>query len=130
MIMKRSNIAKASIGMLAGLAAFAMLTGCKDEKGGGKETPYVPIELTRSQQEVVATTNKLAYSLLEKTCNDGKPNVFESPLSLTTALAMLANGAEGETQRQLLDALEAESIDELNNTSPSSRRASRRPTAK
>lgn len=114
--MRKNNIAKASWRMLAGLAVFAMLTGCKDENGGGKNTPYMPIELTRSQQEVVATTNRLAYSLLEKTCVDGEDNMFESPLSLTTALAMLANGAQGETQRQLLDALEAENLDELNNT--------------
>lgn len=114
--MRMNQIIKASFGMLAGLAVFAVLTGCSDDNGKGENTPYVPIDLTRTQQEVVSTSNKLAYTLLEKTCGDGAGNVFESPLSLTTALAMLANGAEGETRQQLLDALDVDNIDALNNT--------------
>lgn len=41
-------------------------------------------------------------------------NYMFSPLSVKMAFAMAANGAEGETQNQLLDALEIENLDSYN----------------
>ncbi|MCR5833590.1 MAG: hypothetical protein K6G55_02965 [Selenomonadaceae bacterium] len=41
-------------------------------------------------------------------------NIFYSPYGMTAALGMLANGATGETLRELLTATESESVDVLN----------------
>lgn len=42
-------------------------------------------------------------------------NYMISPLSIKTAFAMLANGAEGETRAQLISALEIDDLDTFNN---------------
>lgn len=44
---------------------------------------------------------------------DGEQNQVVSPVSLAYALAMAAEGAEGETRQEILDALGAESADEV-----------------
>ena len=44
-------------------------------------------------------------------------NYMFSPLSIKMALGLAANGAEGETQEEILEALGYESVDELNNLS-------------
>ena len=41
-------------------------------------------------------------------------NIFYSPYSLTTALSVVANGSEGQTQSEILDALSSNSLDDLN----------------
>lgn len=43
-------------------------------------------------------------------------NYMFSPLSIKIALAMAANGAEGETKEQILKALDIENIEDFNNT--------------
>lgn len=41
-------------------------------------------------------------------------NIFYSPYSLAAALSLVANGATGDTQREILNALHAENLDALN----------------
>ena len=55
---------------------------------------------------------KLGFELLKKIYAEGENSVL-SPLSLALALGMAAEGAEGETLAQLLEALGAENADEL-----------------
>lgn len=50
--------------------------------------------------------NRLGFALL-KEMSDGTENQVISPLSLAVALAMAAQGAEGETRQQIMDAIEA-----------------------
>lgn len=47
---------------------------------------------------------EFAASLLKEACS-GAPDVMLSPLSVSLALAMCANGAEGETQEEILKAI-------------------------
>lgn len=49
--------------------------------------------------------NRLGFELL-RTLGDGTKNQVISPLSLSMALSMAAQGADGETKQQILDALE------------------------
>jgi len=49
--------------------------------------------------------NRLGFQLLSE-LYDGAENQVISPLSLSVALAMAAQGAEGETRQQIVDALE------------------------
>ena len=43
-----------------------------------------------------------------------KENIFYSPYGIHAALSILANGASGDTRREILNALEVDSLDELN----------------
>ncbi len=54
-----------------------------------------------------APGNKLGMEALSM-LYDGKSNCFVSPVSLAYALALTAHGAEGETRKELLAALEAD----------------------
>ena len=58
----------------------------------------------------------LDNGLIEYLCNTklGSESFTVSPLSYKAALALTALGAEGETQRQILDALGFETVEELN----------------
>lgn len=55
--------------------------------------------------------NQLGFETL-RALNDDAKNQVISPISLTFALAMAAEGAQGETQAQILDALEIDKIEE------------------
>lgn len=59
-----------------------------------------------------AYTNDFNYKLNQMMPDD--KNYMFSPLSLKMAFAMVANGAEGETQKQLLDALDIEDLGAFN----------------
>ena len=56
--------------------------------------------------------NRLGYKVLAW-LSGGERNAFVSPVSLAAALAMAAEGAQGETRDKLLKALEAEDTDQV-----------------
>jgi len=62
--------------------------------------------------ETVVPGNRLGFEAL-RVLNDGTQNRVFSPVSLSYALAMAAQGAEGETQEQILVALDAEDVAEV-----------------
>ena len=72
------------------------------------------VSLNETQKSYVSAGNSMAFRLL-KELYDGK-NMVCSPLSLQYALAMAANGAEGETLQQIIDLLGygSDGIDALN----------------
>ena len=72
------------------------------------------VSLNETQKSYVAAGNGMAFRLL-KELYDGN-NIVCSPLSLQYALAMTANGAEGETLQQIIDVLGygSDGIDALN----------------
>ena len=81
------------------------LVSCSDdnESGSGMENeqPAVyTIKLTAPQKKVLSQSNDFAFDVL-KSINDENTNNFISPYSLGQALAMLANGAEGETYDEI-----------------------------
>ena len=45
---------------------------------------------------------------------DKNENIFYSPYSITTALSIVANGAEGNTQQEMLQALSISSLEDMN----------------
>jgi len=63
--------------------------------------------------EKVGTDNRFALELFQKTCKfaEANDNVFISPLSVSMALNMTLNGAEGQTADEMLTALQAEGYD-------------------
>lgn len=95
---------------LMSIAICMCFAGCSSD---GPDTPYEPIPFTRTEQEIVGQGNDLGYKMLRATYSPGL-NTVESPLSLSFALGMLANGAQDATLDQILELNGAESLDDLN----------------
>lgn len=84
--------------------------GDKLEKRGSL-TRLVPVDtMTR---EGKAGYSSFALRLMQKTSKEGE-NTLLSPASVYLALAMTANGADGNTRRQMLEVLGAADLDALN----------------
>jgi serine protease inhibitor len=65
-----------------------------------------PIALSVSMEKRVNQDNDFAFDLLKKTINtSGETNVFVSPLSVSIALGMAWNGANGTTKTEMETAL-------------------------
>jgi len=76
-----------------------------------------PIVLRAELQQKVAQDNEFALDLLKKTIqNADESNVFISPLSVSIALGMAWNGAEGSTRTEMETALKMSgmSADDIN----------------
>ena len=74
------------------------------------EQPAPKTELTRvaldaTQKGYVQEGNKLSFRFLQQLAQENQGSFVCSPLSLQLALAMTANGAEGETLQEMLDVL-------------------------
>ena len=57
-----------------------------------------PINISPNNNDLIQMNNRLALELLKTFPTDG--NNFFSPLSITTALLMVMNGANGATQEE------------------------------
>jgi len=70
-----------------------------------------PIMLRAGLEKRVIQDNEFAFDLLKKTINSsGETNVFVSPLSVSIALGMVWNGANGTTKTEMESALKMSSM--------------------
>jgi len=61
--------------------------------------------------EIVSANTRFGFKLYQELIKqDGKNNIFASPLSVSLALSMCCNGADGETQKVMAKALELENL--------------------
>ncbi|PIP11886.1 MAG: proteinase inhibitor I4 serpin, partial [bacterium (Candidatus Stahlbacteria) CG23_combo_of_CG06-09_8_20_14_all_40_9] len=73
------------------------------------ENPVSPIsrELTLAEKQLVKSDNKFGFKLFKEIIKEEKDkNVFISPLSVSMALGMTYNGANGSTQEAMQATLE------------------------
>jgi len=79
-----------------------------------------PVELTQTQYMIVENDNKFSLDLFRKVLeyDSAKENIMISPLSVSFALSMTANGANGATRDSMMLALAFEnmSIDDINSS--------------
>jgi len=97
------------------LAFILMLAGCKNENEPLPDA--TPLQLRVGLQKRVVQDNEFALDLLRKTIAEVKDtNVFISPLSVSIALGMTLNGANGDTRNQMETALKMSglSVDDIN----------------
>ena len=92
------------------LTAACLCAPACEKLGGGEgpeeeTTPAVPIELTKADGLIRDASNVSGLDIFSRlyAVRDGKDVSF-SPLSLSLAFALAAEGAEGETCRQIADA--------------------------
>lgn len=73
----------------------------------------VDIVISPEESKVNDAANQFSLSFFNQMANDPKagPNVFVSPFSAQAALSMTANGAKGETLKQMLAALNMQDFD-------------------
>jgi serpin B len=64
---------------------------------------YVPLQ-AQDLEETISGINRFSFSLYEE-INDEEENVFFSPYSVSSALAMTYNGAEGITKNEMIAVL-------------------------
>lgn len=105
-----------TINLLVGaLAMLFAATACNDSDGP-KINRGVPLQLTPQEQQMAASANEFALDLF-KTLNQGREaqNTLVSPYSAMQVLAMVANGADGATRQEIVDALRmGDNVDEIN----------------
>lgn len=98
--------------------SVGMLTSCSEDEPVTPNVKYNPgtIKLTTAQQAQVENSNEFAWKFFKEVSKGEQQDVFVSPLSVTYALGMLANGAVGDTQKEILEGLEFRSgkVDDIN----------------
>ena len=103
------------------LAVTSMLTiRCNDNQTPIEPDPSVfkEIPLTPQEESAIQSSNAFAFTIFDKiNADESEKNIIMSPLSISYALSMLLNGAEGETQQQIIDVLNQSdlTVEEINN---------------
>ena len=103
--------------LLAGILSLSLLAGCSS----AEQLSAKPISLTAQELSAHGPTTQNAYDalsafgleLLQTTEQTGESALL-SPLSVTLALSMAANGAEGETLAQFQETMGGVSLEALN----------------
>ena len=87
------------LALLLVAAVTMMAASCERQKDDPLPGDPVPIELTLIQKEVVDSANKFAFDIFKPVIGEvkGSENIMISPFSITSALSMVLNGADGET---------------------------------
>jgi serpin B len=90
---------KKTISIIA-VCMLAIGTLCACDKNNPEDPevetkPFEPIVLTKAEQEISNASNRFGFDIYHNIYNGN--NILISPLSLSLALSMTANGAEGKT---------------------------------
>lgn len=93
-----------------------LLLQCSDKP----QEPEDPIRnLTSAERELVGSSNTFGFKLFKEIVRqEADSNIFISPLSVTMALGMTLNGANGETRDSMAETLELSgmSMEEINDS--------------
>jgi serpin B len=99
------NISKTTIALLVVILLF--FSSCKKESSGPLPVDPVQINLTTDQVSLIESGNSFAFDIFSKVVENtaGTENIIISPLSISSALSMTLNGANGATRDSMLKAL-------------------------
>lgn len=99
---------------------LSVVSGCEGNRNDAPQQEPVVIELSLKQRDVVEAANKFAFDLFVPIIDEkkGNENIMISPFSVTSALSMTLNGANGETLEGMKQALcyNSQTIEEINET--------------
>jgi serine protease inhibitor len=95
-------------------------SSCKKEPAETLPTDPVSIDLTTDQVSLISSENSFAFDIFKKVIDNSttSENVLISPLSISAALSMTLNGADGATRDSMLNALRVNGLtpDIINNS--------------
>lgn len=100
------------VNLSIGIAVMLLcLTSCSDIEPKDGSNKFNPIELTRAEKETVNNLNSFAFDFFHELVitSESHYSVTVSPLSLASALGLLANGASEPAQSQILETLDPNS---------------------
>lgn len=88
------------------------LFSCKKDQVEQVPLEPVKIDLTSDQITLIDSGNSFAFDLFRKTAQDAdkSENIIISPLSISVALSMTMNGADGATRDAMAEALRANGL--------------------
>lgn len=90
-------------------------SGCSqltDKTGDEGSKGMLSRELTTQEKQIVEADKSFSYEIFRQTVeSDDAKNIFISPLSVSMALGMTLNGAEGETEQAMKEALHLQDMD-------------------
>lgn len=90
------------------IAATMLATACdKEQPQQNQDNPRTDIVLTKAQSDLCLKSNDFTFDFIRILAAKDKKdeNMFASPFSLQTVLAMAAEGAVGDTRREMTAAL-------------------------
>jgi serpin B len=89
-----------------------IISGCSKTKDEILPTEPVPIDLTPSQVNLIESGNSFSFDIFRRIASneDQSKNIIISPLSISYALSMTLNGANGSTRDAMLNALRVSGI--------------------
>lgn len=105
--------------LISSLLLIGLLISCDSAQDQSiQPTEFAPIQLTAAQKARVNQDNDFAFDFLTQTiATVDNSNVFISPISLSIALGMLRNGAQGTTKNEIETALKMSGLsDEVINS--------------
>lgn len=91
---------------------FDLMKTFTTEVYGADSLENTDADLKNGGAEII---NDLAVMFIQKNGIGEEENLLVSPLSIIYALSMTANGAKGDTYNEMIEALGAENIEQLNN---------------
>ncbi len=108
------NISKQLI-VLSAIMLTTIFAACNKDNEEEQQTPRTEIQLTQSQKQIAENGNEFAINAF-KAANHTSENTLISTYSSQLSLAMLANGAKGETFSEIVNALHigTASVNDLN----------------
>ena len=90
---------------------YVLLVSSCEQSDCGCDGPPNLRPLTAGEQEVIASANGFAFDIFSKiNQTEQGENLFISPLSISTALSMTANGAVGETKKGIKETLHQQDL--------------------
>jgi serine protease inhibitor len=106
----KNKFLKTSVGF--SLIVSLILLSCLKEPVEILPTDPVQINLTSDQVSLIGSENSFAFDIFTKAIEDSQDsqNLMISPLSISSALSMSMNGANGPTRDALLEALRISGI--------------------
>jgi serpin B len=112
------NISKTAIALLVVIPL--LFSSCKKESSGPLPVDPVQINLTTNQVSLIESDNSFAFDIFRKVLDNSaeSENIIISPLSISSALSMTLNGANGATRDSMLKALRMNGLtpDMINNS--------------
>lgn len=94
------------------LLLVILILGCSSNMTGPDLNGELPRELTTAEKKLVENGQSFSFNVFKNTVEaDDSENIFISPLSISVALGMTMNGAEGETYERMKQTLAFEGLD-------------------
>lgn len=91
------------------------MTACSSDDEPTAANSFDPIEVSPEQSRTVERQNDFAFRLFKAASAQHDGNLAISPLGMSFAMSMVANGAEGKTLSEMLDAVGGGcTVEELN----------------